>query len=132
MIEVPPPIYGITGGDNVFASERVWEGYVSRITDRVKEVSGVRDMNFFYRLEKVVIEERELVKRHGVESDDSVRILFVDDWSVAHMFDIRDDKNYHMISYSGIPEAHIDDISMRLREYYERCFNEFNEYFLPR
>jgi hypothetical protein len=58
MIEVPPPIYGITGGGDVFASERVWEGYVSRILSRVKDVSGVRDMKFFYRLEKVVIEER--------------------------------------------------------------------------
>ena len=74
--------------------------------------------------------KRELTKRHGVESDDSVRILSVHGWPVAHMFDTRDDKNYHVISYSGMPEARIEDISMRLREHYKRCFDEFEEYFV--
>lgn len=132
MIKVPDLIYDITGGDKVLGVWQVWDDYISSIGDRVKEVSGVRDLAYFCGLGDFRVEDRriESIGKFGLVGDDCIGFLLLDGYSVVQMINMRDEKNYHKISFSNVPEDLIDNLSLGLRKRYERILDgDFYEYF---
>lgn len=115
MINVPQPIYGITGGNDVMRAGEYGDSYVSSLCDVVCDVSGMKREDL-HKLGFIEVQVRGLESAHrpGCWSDDSITMFNIRGRSIAQMISVRDEWNNVYVSYSNISEEEIVDLAKTL------------------